>query len=210
MFGYELRASAAGDCGPPIAARLIRCEKAPQPSGGACDVKEQPSAGGGRLRAAAPIRAQFRIQDSKFRIKWSSQASLAVCSVSGCSLRRARTSGLADASSGPSRGEAAARCGSIRNRKFRIQYSKLSKSFGHIWAYILCRAAACGAHAGSATNCGLPPGGGCGPHGPDGPISNSGQARSRAVGLHERTCGTRNAALRPGAAAGCRSLCDRS
>ena len=52
---------------PLIAARLILC-KEPAAERWACDVKEQPSARG-RLRAAAPVRAQT--QDSKNRIKRS-------------------------------------------------------------------------------------------------------------------------------------------
>ncbi len=61
---------------------------------------------------------------------------------------------LRDAKCGPSPPEAAARCGSIRNRKFIIQDSKFR---------ITNRGAACGVHASSGSNCGPPPGGGSGP-----------------------------------------------
>ncbi len=52
---------------------------------------------------------------------------------------RIRTAGLR-------RAEAAARCGSIRNRKFSIQNSrfKIRWGAGYAWAYISIRAAACG------------------------------------------------------------------
>ncbi len=46
-------------------AASIPFEAAPQPSGGACDVEEQPSARG-RLRAAAPVpgaNSKFKIQN---------------------------------------------------------------------------------------------------------------------------------------------------
>ena len=86
----------------------------------------------------------------------------------------------ADATSGPSRGEAAARCGPIRNRKFRIQNSrfKIRRSVGARSGLLPVRDAACG----------LPM--------PDSIDSRPSQARSRADGLA-------TAALRPGAAAGC-------
>ncbi len=57
--------------------------------------------------------------------------------------------------------------------------------------------------ASSVTNCGPPPPPGCGPHGPDGPIPNRGEPAAKRTGLLERTCVTRAAALRLGAAAGC-------
>ena len=90
---------------------------------------------------------------------------------SGSGLRRTRTSGLADARSGPSRGEAAARCGfaEAANSAFKIQDSKLrvraaacggcgplhpfGRKFkirwvaGDAWAYVTIRGAACGGHA---------------------------------------------------------------
>ncbi len=59
-------------------------------------------------------------------------------------------------------------------------------------------------HASSATNCGPPPGGGCGPLGPDGPIPTRDKPAAERTGLRRR-----GAALRPGAAAGCRSQSDR-
>ena len=69
------------------------------------------------------------------------------------SLRSARASGLVDVGRGPSRGEAAARCGSLPEPQ--IQHSKfIIKACACIQHF---RAAACGAHASSATNCGPPP-----------------------------------------------------
>ena len=120
------------------------------------------------------------------------------------------TSGPADASSGPSRGEAAARCGSIRNRKFMIQNSifKIKRRlFGYAWAYIPVRAAACGGHARS------------GPSGRElrasagrrlrpadllrGRFHLQGQPAAERMGCTSGPAGRKIAALRPGAAAGC-------
>ena len=69
----------------------------------------QPSAPG-RLRAAAPVRAQ--IQNSRFKIQ-NYQIGLQLAK--GHQLRRG--------AAGLRRPQAAARCGSIRNRKFMIQNS---------------------------------------------------------------------------------------
>ena len=55
------------------------------------------------------------------------------------------------------------------------------------------RAAACGMRASSATNCGPPPGGGCGPLGPDGPIPTRDKPAAERTGLQRG-----GAALRPG------------
>ena len=77
--GRSLRRTPATlwSCGPPppqAAAHTVltdrfRFRASPQPSGWACDVEEQPSAGGGRLRAAAAsceaANSEFKIQDSK-------------------------------------------------------------------------------------------------------------------------------------------------
>jgi len=65
-----------------------------------------------------------------------------------------RASGLADASCGPSRGEAAARCGSFSEPQ--IQDSKLKEIAGYVWASIPVRVAAYGGQS-SITNCGPPP-----------------------------------------------------
>ena len=77
----------------------------------------------------------------------------------------ARADANADASCGPSRGEAAARCA------LRAQVKK-DKLAAH-------RDAACGgrarADAKADTSCGPPPPGGCGPHGPGGPIQTLGR-----------------------------------
>ena len=108
----------------------------------------------------------------------------------------------ADASCGPSRGEAAARCGffpkpQIHDSKFKIKWIR-----EHARAYSSIRAAVCGGHARADLrdeSCGPPPGGGCGPHGlckddfypmpPPRPNRDSfadRPARSRADGLATR------------------------
>ena len=165
-------------------------------------------------------------------------------------MRRNRSSGLADASCGPSQGRSS---GPLRpfGRKFIIQYSKLDTFAGHTWTFISDRVAACEgapatqrscgpsppeapARCGSLSepqihdskfrimefgprpaestleadlrdaSCGPPPPPGCGP-----PIAvrliPCRQARSRADGL-----ATQRSSPPPGAAAGCRSLRDRS
>ena len=64
----ELRASAAGRLRPANRCAIASLQKSPQPSGRACDHKEQPSAGEGRLRAAAPVpgaNSKFKIQNSE-------------------------------------------------------------------------------------------------------------------------------------------------
>ena len=106
-------------------------------------------------------------------------------------------------------GEAVTPCG----RKLKIQNSKFKIKEGFQAACTYNRFGLQPAeHAGSATNCGPSPGGGCGPLGPDGPEQQQRrgpldllrgrfglrQARSRAVGLRRE-----GAALRQGAAAGC-------
>ena len=161
----------------------------------------------------------------------------------GCSLRSACTSGLADASSGPSPGEAAARsvltdrpaasippkaspqpggracfraardcspppgggCGLSRfHSEPQIQDSKLNGL--ETCLGILQFGSQPAEHACSGTNCGPPRPGGCGPP-TSGEVESDGQARSRADGpaFEQREI----AALRQGAAAGCRSLRDR-
>ena len=83
---------------------------------------------------------------------------------SGRSLRRARSSGPADASCRPSRGRSSGprrHCG--RNSRFKIKDSKLNLSANHAWAFISVRAAACGGcndieelQASAAPGCGPP------------------------------------------------------
>ena len=67
------------------------------------------------------------------------------------------------------------------------------------------RAAACGGRADSGTNCGPPPGGGCGP-----PIAaqliHSKKPAAERTGLLERTCGTRRCSPPPGGGCGLRRL----
>ena len=59
-------------------------------------------------------------------------------------MRSARASGLADASCGPSQGEAAARCGSLSEPQIQDSRFKIRWAAGYTWAYIPVRAAACG------------------------------------------------------------------
>ncbi len=98
-----------------------------------------------------------------------SRSSLAVCSGSGRSLRRnAQADAKADASSGPSRGEAAARCGFIRNRKFNIQNSRFKINWMPSTLGCLCQFGlqpAEGSHEADLrdASCGPPLPGGCGP-----------------------------------------------
>ena len=89
IFGYELRASAAGGCGPlgPIGPILTQNQPAAERTGLlSSSARLQPSAQG-RLRAAAPYGRKFRIQNSKFKMTRIYPAS------SGRGLRRARTNG---------------------------------------------------------------------------------------------------------------------
>ena len=99
----------------------------------------------------------------------------------GCSLRSGRTSGRGTRC-GPSPGKAAARCA------LRAQIILQNES--HVFHL---RAAACGVRASSATNCGPPPGGGCGPLGPNGPIPTRDKPAAERTGLRRR-----GAVLRPG------------
>jgi len=164
-------------------------------------------------------RPKFKIQDSKFKIS---------CCLEPDSQPRSRAVGLHERTCGP-RDCNPPPGGGCGLRRFssgpQIQDSKLDGAglacvhrFGTQPAERAC----------SGTNCGPPLPEGCGPLRPYGRNSLfkiqdsklaagclrhlffSRQPRSRAVGLHERTCGTQNAALRPGAAAGCRLLCNRT
>ena len=93
-------------------------------------------------------------------------------------------------SSGPSRGEAAAR--TVLTDRFLLQGQPATERTG-------VHERPCGreerAFAGRNS----------GPHGPDGPILLQGQPAAERTGLRHK-----GAALRQGAAAGCRSLCDRA
>ncbi len=71
------------------------------------------------------------------------------------------------------------------------------------------RAAACGVPLEADlrdASCGPPPPPGCGPHGPDGPIPTRDKPAAERWACTSGPAGREDAALRPGAAAGCRSL----
>ena len=107
----------------------------PQPSGWACDHKEQPSARG-RLRAAAASgKPQFKMKNE--RLKMSIRNRAAACEGT------ARADAKAEASCGPSRGEAAARC-ARSGRKFMIQNSRFKIRWGCRAVCIPIRDAVCG------------------------------------------------------------------
>ncbi len=88
---------------------------------------------------------------------------------SGCGPRSSCTSRTRE--NGPSPPKTAARCGSSGTANSRSRFR------------ITDRAAACGVRASSAANCGPPPPGGCGPHGPDGPIPNRDKPAAERTGL---------------------------
>ena len=179
MFGDELRAVAvpggAGRCALAGANSIFKIHNSKLPIGlqpaehasSATNCGPPPPPGCGPLRLLIEAaNSAFKIQDSKFM---GSRSSLAVCSGSGRSLRRnAQADAKADASSGPSRGEAAARCGFIRNRKFNIQNSRFKINWMPSTLGCLCQFGlqpAEGSHEADLrdASCGPPLPGGCGP-----------------------------------------------
>ena len=98
---------------------------------------------------------------------------------------------LRDANCGPSPGEAAGCCA----LRAQIILQNESRVF-HL------RAAACGVRASSATNCGPPPGGGCGLLDPNGPIPTRDKLAAERTGLRRV-----EAALRPGGGCGIADRC---
>ena len=118
IFGPELaKRPHERTCGTRLSSR-----KSPQPSGGACDVEEQPSAGGG-CRLLRPFGRKFKIQDSEFKI-----------------TDRAATCGehtradLRDASCGPPLGGGSGPLGlfkaEIQDSKFKIKKGAFDSSSG--------------------------------------------------------------------------------
>ena len=102
---------------------------------------------GAKLRPAAPVRAQN--QHSIFKISYN---------IESYDKPAAERTGVRRGGAALRPGAAAGCCallGAIHHSRFKIQN--------------YARAAACGVHADSDTNCGPPPPGGCGPLGPDGP-----------------------------------------
>ena len=107
-----------------VLAGSILLAASPQPSGWACDHKEQPSARG-RLRAAAPFGrySEFKIQDSKLDGLAGYAWHTSRFGLQPAESRSKRTCGTRAA--GLRTGEAAARCGSfseqpIHNSRFKI------------------------------------------------------------------------------------------
>ena len=94
------------NCGPPpgeAAARRclrhrIRLKRAHSRTDGLATLEEQPSAGGGRLRAAAvPFRnCKFRIQNSGFKIRWAAGYAWAYLPVRAAGCGEHARSGLAE------------------------------------------------------------------------------------------------------------------
>ena len=126
-FGNELRASAAGRLRParPLPRSIPVASDKPAAERWACtsglrDAKMQPSAGG-RLRAAAPVRAQFIIQNSRFKIT-NRAAACRGHARSGPSGRELRA--FAGRSCGPLRFHSEPQ---IHDSKFNIQDSKLRR-----------------------------------------------------------------------------------
>ncbi len=156
---------------------------------------------------------KFRIQDSKFRIAQS-----------GCSLRRARSKRPYGTRAAGLRRREAAACSafsrpiSIRREPAAEQWAcdvkeqpsarrRLRPTAAPIRAQIHdsefkiifgSQPAEC--TSATPRSCGPPPGGGCGPLGPDGPIPAKDKPAAERTGSIDRK-GV--AALRPGAAAGC-------
>ena len=100
-----------GGCGPPIAARLLPCKKARSRADGPATIRSSPPPGGG-CGLLRPCGRKFIIQDSEFKITDRAAA----CGGLARADLRTRAAGLRPP-------EAAARCGSGRNRKFMIQNS---------------------------------------------------------------------------------------
>ena len=136
----------------PAASVLVRAS--PQPSGRACDQKEQPSARG-RLRAADVCDVVFAARNHNRKAPTSCQS---LCD-------RTRRKALRD----EQQQKAAAGCGdSIWNCKFKIQYSKfrIRQLYWACLRLLPIRGAACGGrqrHQGAAGLRRPPPG--CIPHG---------------------------------------------
>ena len=96
-------------------------------------------------------------------------------------------------------GDAASAKPQIQHSIFKIQnYLNGGRQFG--LGAMLGLQPAEGSHEADLrdASCGPPPPGGCGPHGPDGPVQTRGQPAAERTGLRRG-----GAALRPGAAAGC-------
>ena len=104
-------------------------------------------------------RTQIRIRIAGLRSPQAA-ARTTSCKVDfACSKPAAERMGLLRGEAALRPGAAVGCCGFLRSRKFSIQYSrfKIRWAARYAWAYIPARAAACGAHADSATNCGPPP-----------------------------------------------------
>ena len=117
---------------------------------------------------------KFMIQNSRFKIKRVRRGAIGLIPSSGRGLRRASTSGRK--SGREERAFAGRSCGPLRPFRARMKNEELKVKND-------LRAAACGGHADSDTNCGPPPPPGCGPHGPDGPIPAQVKPAAERTGL---------------------------
>ena len=89
----ELRAFAAGGCGPPIAARLIPCRQARSRAEAALTARELQFSARGGCGLLRPFGRKFMIQNSEFKIKRIFRTHLGKHPVSGRGLQRARMFG---------------------------------------------------------------------------------------------------------------------
>jgi len=105
---------------------------------------------------------KFRMQNSRFKIKRDSRAYLGLCSDSGRSLRRPR---MTARSCGPSRGEAAARCGSFPEPQIQHSIFKIKRDSRPYLGIYSDSGRSLRRLRTTARSCGPPPPPGCGPLG---------------------------------------------